>query len=116
MLITFIALRSLWLVWREYQRRWLARTSLRQLTDMGATDADCEAELSPFWRAVQARYRKDASFTRARRARSRRALSRLSRMSERKLAAASAWGAPGARHEQPMRSRSGLVVDPPEQG
>jgi hypothetical protein len=85
MLITFVALRSLWLVWREYQRRWLARRSLRQLTEIGST----EAELSPFWRAVLARYRKEASFTQSRRARSRRALSRLSRMSERKLATAS---------------------------
>jgi hypothetical protein len=110
MLITFIALRSLWLVWREYQRRWLARQSLWQLTELGTTDAAYEAELSPFWRAVLARYRKDASLTRSRRARSRRALSRLSRMSERKLAAASGASVPEA-----GRDRPGLI-DAQEQG
>ena len=85
MLITFIALRSLWRAWREHRQRRLARRSLRQLTDPGPAGAGHEHAM-PFWQAILARYRKDVSSTEQRRERSRKAISRLSRISERKLA------------------------------
>lgn len=85
MLITFIALRSLWRAWREHQQHRLARRSLRQLTDLGPSDAEHDLAM-PLWQAVLARYRKDVSLSEQRRARSRKAISRLSRISERKLA------------------------------
>jgi uncharacterized protein YjiS (DUF1127 family) len=91
MVITLIALRSLWLVWseRQRQRNLLAQMTFRELADIGITDAERQFELAaPFWRAVFARHRRDASFSRNRREQSRKAISRLSRMARRRLEAA----------------------------
>jgi uncharacterized protein YjiS (DUF1127 family) len=88
MLITLIALRSLVSVWRQRQRQrdLLARMTLRELADIGLTDAEREVEVdAPFWHAVFARYRRDVCLAKSRRARSRKAISRLSKMDQRKL-------------------------------
>ena len=88
MLITLIALRSLVCVWRQRQRErdLLTRMTLRELADIGLTDAEREVEVdAPFWRAVFARYRRATSSAKSRRARSRKAVSRLSRLEKRKL-------------------------------
>lgn len=93
MLITIIALRSLVCVWlqRQRERDLLARMTLRELADIGLTDAEREVEVdAPFWRAVFARYRRATSSAKNRRARSRQAMSRLSQMAERKLEAKAA--------------------------
>ncbi len=89
MVMTLIALQALWRVWRERQRQRnvLAQMTLRELADIGLTDAERQVEVAaPFWRAVFAHFRRDASSFQNRRARTRQAMSRLSRMSERKLA------------------------------
>jgi hypothetical protein len=86
MLITIIALRSLWLAWCVRQHRRAARSSLRELTEFDLTHAIDEQEIdAPFWRVVQAGFRRQVSSSERKRARMRQAVSRLSRISERKL-------------------------------
>jgi uncharacterized protein YjiS (DUF1127 family) len=83
MVITLIALNHLWRVWRERedQRSRLARMSPRELSDIGLTDAERQAEVdAPFWRAVFAHYRRGNLDARARRVRTQQAVARLSRM------------------------------------
>jgi hypothetical protein len=88
MLITFIAVRSLWRAWREHQQHRRGRRSSRQFIDLGPIEAGHDLAM-PLWQAVLARYRKDVLLSEQRRARSRKAITRLSRISERKLAKAS---------------------------
>jgi hypothetical protein len=86
MLITLIAMQSLWLIWCEHQQRKQARKNPRQFPGTGLTDDTYGVDLdAPFWPAVLARYRKQISLANARRARTRQAVARLSKASERKL-------------------------------
>lgn len=86
MLLTFIALQSLWRVWQERRQRALARMSLHQLSEIGVPNGSDEDDSLPFWRAVLARCRKEASRSESRRTRARQAMFRLSRIVERRQA------------------------------
>lgn len=100
MLITIIALQSLWCAWhaRARQRSLLAQMTLRELADIGLTDAERQIEVdAPFWQAIFAGYRRNASLAKSRRARSRKAVSRLSRIEKRRLHSVSSLGSDAVR-------------------
>lgn len=77
MLITLFAMQSIWFAWREYQLR-------RSFRAGGVREADA---MPPFWSALLARYRRELTVSRGRRARTRRAIERINTVSERKLRA-----------------------------
>jgi hypothetical protein len=84
MLITMLAMQSLWMILQEHQQRRLARKNHATFAPRAATSGAVDPD-APFWPAVLARYRKQIRLADARRDRTRRAIARWSRTSARKV-------------------------------
>lgn len=79
MLITLLAVQSLWMVFQEHQDRRQIRNNSRSFAGAGMPGGAVDPN-APFWPAVLARCRKQIKLADARRDRTRRALERLSRL------------------------------------